>query len=553
MQKADQLKAEVASISELLRNGRPERAFKRATKAAKKWPNVAALPRLAGLCAVQQRKSKLAQTYFERAWRLDPGNSELIQNYGLSLVQGGDAEAALQFLAKIGARGPLTPPQQFIRAMALLHMRELENALAAVDLVLKGDPANLNAKCLRADILDEMHQWDRAIDVLSEVVRQHPKFQHGQLRMAKAQLGMGHLDEALKYARAALALTPGHSETIEMMATLPNLTQDDVSTLRTQISQSLDGEPAANPEETAKIHFAAATLARLDQDTTQEMTQLSAAHTLLRDGFKSWEDRSAQECAKRLAAPLPVASGEAHTNISRPVFVVGLPRSGTTLVERILARHSDVHGFGELASVQQWVRQAETQPPAWRAAHSLADFYVEKLPNLPERAAAFVDKAPGNYAFLGEIARAFPNAIILNVLRDPRDIALSMWRANFGAGGLYYTHDLKWMAAEANRYRRYMLHWHNVLPGRIHDIRYEMLVHNVEDTAKQLARICDLPFQDSMLSPDKSPNAIKTASNLQARKPVNTSSIGAWQVAADQLAPFVKNLDADLWPDIKGQ
>nr|WP_254435949.1 sulfotransferase [Ruegeria arenilitoris] len=227
-----------------------------------------------------------------------------------------------------------------------------------------------------------------------------------------------------------------------------------------------------------------------------------------------------------------------------------MPRSGTTLVERILARHSAVQGLGELASVHQWARQAEAQPPEWRETHKLAGFYFDKLPALPDDAEAFVDKAPGNYAFLGEIAQAFPNAVILNVLRDPQDIALSMWRANFGAGGLYYTHDLNWMAAEANRYQRYMRDWHEVLPGRIYDIRYETLVGDLQNTAQDLARICDLPFEDAMLTPDQSANAIKTASNLQARQPVNTASVGGWQAVADHFEPFVKRLDAELWPEV---
>ncbi len=549
--KADQLRAEIAGISELLKAGRPDRAFKRATKAAKKWPKIAALPRLAGISAVQQQKPKLAQTHFQQAWRLDPGNAELIQNYALSLVQGGDPADALTFLKKIAARGPLSPAQQFIRALALLQEQQPEQALADVEQVLSREPANPNAQILKADILDSMHQWQDAVDVLTALVKKQPKYLPGLVRLARSQLGLGQLDEVLKNVRAALALAPEHPDALELMAGLPNLTFDDIATLQTRISKSFARGPAANPEDDeVKLRFAAANLARRQKNIAQEMQHLAEAHKLQRNGFEAWEDRSAKDCAKRLAAPLPAAGAESSAGSPRPIFVVGLPRSGTTLVERILARHSTVQGLGELASVHQWVRQAEAQPPEWRAVNGLAAHYMAKLPALPEDATAFVDKAPGNYAFLGEIAQAFPNAVILNVLRDPRDIALSMWRANFGAGGLYYTHDLTWMAAEANRYQRYMRHWHQVLPGRIHDIRYETLVGDLQNTAQDLARICDLPFEDTMLTPDKSSNAIKTASNLQARQPVNSASVGGWQAVADQLEPFVKGLDSELWPEV---
>lgn len=417
--------------------------------------------------------------------------------------------------------------------------------------MLKREPANLNAKILRADILDGLRRWDQAIDALTDVVRKQPKFLHGHVRLAKAHLGMGQVDDALNHARTALKLAPGDSETLELLASIPGQTFDDCAALRTRITQVLE-RGVANPEERARLEFAAASLARTGKDTAQEMQHLATAHALLRDRFRSWEGQSEKNCTKRLTAPLPVSDHTPTEGHARPIFVVGLPRSGTTLVERILGRHSGVQGMGELEAVHRWARKAEANAPDWRETHKLADFYLEKLPALSGDTVAFVDKAPGNYAFLGDIAAAFPDAVILNVLRDPRDVALSMWRANFGAGGLYYTHDLNWMAAEANRYQRYMRHWHEGLPGRIHDIRYETLVENLQDTAHELARICDLPFEEAMLSPDKSPNAIKTASNLQARKPVNTASVGGWQALSDQLEPFVKGLDAELWPGLQG-
>ena len=105
------------------------------------------------------------------------------------------------------------------------------------------------------------------------------------------------------------------------------------------------------------------------------------------------------------------------------------------------------------------------------------------------------------------------------------------------------------MAAEANRYRRYMRHWQDILPGRIHDVRYEYLVNNLKDATQELAQVCDLPFEDGMLSPQSSSDAVRTASSLQVRKPVTAASVGRWQMAAEYLAPFIDGLDAELWAD----
>ncbi|EEE37623.1 putative TPR/sulfotransferase domain protein [Rhodobacteraceae bacterium KLH11] len=548
MPNADQLRAEIASVTDLLKKGRADRAFKRATKAAKKWPKMAAFPRLAGLCAVQQQKPKLAQTYFERAWRMDPANPELIQNYGLSLVQGGESEAALRFIARIAARGPLTPAQRFIHAMALLREHQGAQALTEIDEVIRHQPTNLEAHCLKADILDEQHRWNDAIDVLVALVETHPKFHFGQLRLAKSLVGVGRLDEALTHARMAFELAPTHPETLELITTLPDVTPDDLSRLEAQIAVALNQQPTANPQDDAMVHFAAAALARRGKDLAAELQHLDHAHRLLREGFQGWEDRSAQAFHQRLAAPLPLAASGSRPAVPRPIFVVGLPRSGTTLVERILSAHSSVQGLGELASVDHWARKSDASE--LQQAGNLAEFYIEHLPDLRPDATAFVDKAPGNYAYVGAIAQAFPNALILNITRDPRDIALSMWRAHFGAGGLYFSHDFKWMAAEANRYRRYMDHWDHLLPGRIQTVSYETLVGDFKPSVSGLATLCDLTFEEAMLSPQSATDAVRTASGLQIRQAVTTSSVGRWKTVEDHLAPFIRALDAELWPEL---
>ncbi len=287
--KFDPLSAELSAIGDLLKKGRSDRAYKRATKAAKKWPKTSALPRLAGLSAVQQQKFKLAQTNFERAWSLDPNNPELIQNYGLSLVQGGNSDKALRFIDQIGTRAPLTPAQLFIRAMALLREHQMDKALDAVEKLLKVQPKNLQALCLKADILDELRQWDKALDLLTDLVAHNPKFQYGQLRLAKAYIALGQLDDALTHARAAFRLLPDHPETLELMATLPNLADDDRSKLNGQIAQALKGQRPSGRESAAMVHFAAAALARQAKDTRKELDNLREAHGFLREGLTEWE------------------------------------------------------------------------------------------------------------------------------------------------------------------------------------------------------------------------------------------------------------------------
>ena len=240
---------------------------------------------------------------------------------------------------------------------------------------------------------------------------------------------------------------------------------------------------------------------------------------------------------------------------SVPVFVVGMPRSGTTLTETLIATHSDGEGVGELDDISQLAGQI-VKPDGKRAgfpesiqfltqqqANALAGRYLKKLQRLvgdvlPSRV---VDKMPGNYMFLGFIALLFPNAKVVYCQRDPIDNCLSCFMQNFTSKH-EYSNDLADLAHVYLEHERLMQHWLNVLPLPVHTVRYEDVVGNPEPTIKALIEFCGLSWQPEILNFHQTKRSVKTASVVQVRQPLYTSSKGKWRQFEKHLGVLINGL-----------
>jgi tetratricopeptide (TPR) repeat protein len=241
---------------------------------------------------------------------------------------------------------------------------------------------------------------------------------------------------------------------------------------------------------------------------------------------------------------------------SVPVFVVGMMRSGTTLVERILDRHPQVHGAGEQDVVETVasalglsVNGAAPPPPGPPAldAARLREMARECLRGLEAQAggAAFVvDKNPGNFAYLGVLALLFPQAKFVHCARDPLDTCLSVYFQHFAREEQAWTYDLAAIAEVYADYRRTMAHWRSVLPGRIFEVDYQALVTDPAATTRALLDFLGLPFDPACLEPHRNARGVGTASVWQARQPVYTGSVGRWRHYAGQLGPLRERLRA---------
>jgi tetratricopeptide (TPR) repeat protein len=235
-----------------------------------------------------------------------------------------------------------------------------------------------------------------------------------------------------------------------------------------------------------------------------------------------------------------------------PIFILGMPRSGTSLVEQILASHPQVHGAGELEYLQEACGLVESRlnkpfPEVFdgigkKNIEGFGRAYLAKLLSHQEDNKEFiVDKMPQNFRYIGLISLVFPNAKIIHCQRDPIDICLSLYKHLF-QGLQPYTYDLTELGQYYGMYSDLMEHWSQVLPGKVYNIRYEDLVAEPQGKIRELLTYCDLEFAPQCLSFHQTKRSVSTASLTQVRQPIYSNSVKAWKRYEAELQPLIKSL-----------
>ncbi len=268
------------------------------------------------------------------------------------------------------------------------------------------------------------------------------------------------------------------------------------------------------------------------------------------------EQFSAERLAPLSGAGKPAAADERG---AAAIFVMGLPRSGTTLVDRMLSNHSAVQSLGEINDLAYAITgqayaslDADAAPPARaelirRAAHldpaTLGDDYLRRVAGYARNRPRFIDKTPWNFLYLGLIARALPGARIIHLRRDPLDSCFALYKTLFRDGSPY-SYDLQDLARYYLAYHRLMEHWRKVLPGRFLDLDYERVVHSQREATRELLDWCGLPFEPRCLDFHLNTAPAATASAAQVREPLHARSIGNWRHYAAQLEPLIAALRA---------
>jgi hypothetical protein len=237
-----------------------------------------------------------------------------------------------------------------------------------------------------------------------------------------------------------------------------------------------------------------------------------------------------------------------------PIFIVGLPRTGTTLLERVLGNHPCVRNRGELPDLgaqARWLADHACATPMdatlarrlRQGDHALlGERYAQHIGLAAGDARRPTDKNPDNYCLVGSILKALPDARVLHMRREPMDACFSSLKELFGLSAHAWSYDFADLAAHHGQYRRLMAHWHAVAPGRILDVDYESLVAAPEAEARRILAFCGLPDSPGMADVAGNRSAVATASSVQVRKPIHARNVGGWRRYEAQLAPLAARL-----------
>ncbi|HNP34270.1 MAG TPA: sulfotransferase [Woeseiaceae bacterium] len=471
----------------------------------------------------------------------------MLADIGLSLGRLDDAESLLDHCLR------LAPDFQLARhsyANLLFKRLRFREALAVIDSVLAVEPDRPHHQLLKATILAQYGQLDEAIEIYERVLKRFPNDSQTQLCRAHALKTAGRNTEAIAAYRRLIELPANCSEAYWSLSNLKTFRFDDAEISRMRVQLDKPRLPTAD-----FVHLSFALGKALeDKGEFDESFRHYANGNAARQTTARWDADAHHADTTRIMAffqPNLFASNAGSGNPSpAPIFIVGLPRAGSTLLEQILASHSQVEGTMELPDIMSMVRRlsgntppGETPYPVFIAGLSAVDLealgaeYLAHTEAHRSGAPFFIDKMPNNFIHIGLIHLILPNAIILDARRHPMACGFSLFKQLF-ANGQHFSYDLTDIGRYYRDYIALMSHWDVVLPGRVHLVDYESIVANTEHEIRRVLACCKLEFEPACLEFYRTRRAVRTASSEQVRQPIYPGALEQWHNYEAHLAPL---------------
>lgn len=438
------------------------------------------------------------------------------------------------------------------------HLKgKLENAETIYGDVLESEMENADANHLLGLIRSEQDKSEEAIFLIEKAIGINNRAAPFHHNIARIYRRMDRLDDAEREFRPAIELKSDYGEAYQGLGEMVKFSAGDP--IEQKILAQLDV-----PKLPAKVrhyfNFAAGKFYDDVGDYDRAFAHYTKGNNEAGRTFDSLKFRQQTKGAIYVYGKACVGlNKDAGVDTEQPTFIVGMPRSGTTLVEQILASHSEVYGAGELNDLKVVAAMGESlskvrQPfPNYisglpRSGYSaLANQYLDRVNQLTDggKYERIVDKHPLNFQFVGLIFHMFPNAKIIHTTRNPFDTCLSCFFQNF-TKGQNYSFDLIKLSHFYNDYRRLMEHWDLMFPGKILTVRYEDVLENLESETRRMLEFCDLSFQEQCLDYHKTERMVKTASFMQVRRPIYKTSKNRWRNYANHLDEVARILGVSL-------
>ena len=477
--------------------------------------------------------------------------------------------SALRMLAEVAGRlGRYADAQQLLErclelapsfeaarhnyALVLNRQGKADQALPEVERLLAKEPRNPGYRNLHAAVLANLGDYLGSIRIYEAVLKEFPQQPKVWMSYGHSLKTTGRVDDSIAAYRRAIGMEPTLGEAWWSLANLKTFrfSDADVSALRTAIAR----EGLADED---RLHFEFALAKALEDEASyQESFEHYAAGNAIRRRLHPY---SAEEHSRFVQRSLALFTPEffavragAGVTAADPIFVVGLPRSGSTLIEQILASHSQIEGTMELPDIPQIARDiaarqgAEPEAAFLSALASLTpaelraygERYLERTRLLRRTGKPyFVDKMPNNCLYVGLIQLILPNARIIDARRHPLGCCFSCFKQHF-ARGQSFTYDLEDLGRYYRDYVALMAHFDAALPGRVHRVFYETMIEDTEGEVRRLLAYCGLPFEEGCLRFYENERAVRTASSEQVRQPIFQDALEHWRHYEPWLDPL---------------
>jgi tetratricopeptide (TPR) repeat protein len=554
-------------------------ALEAAEQACRLAPKLATAQYARGQADAALGRPEQAEFAFHAAARLQPTWGDAWVNVGVACYrQGriGDAKAAMRraLAAEPGHAAALANLGAFMRITG-----ETEEAERLLEGAVANSPDAYGARLNLAVDLIEEERPEEALKLLQEAEPPDDPIvmRHWRLQQISALMSLGRKDEAQVLLDALTRLGPMPPTLAPLLhwrlAVMALAAEDEAEALKeveaTEAALSKMG-PRAVPEHAILTRFDLARFWSKREERARAFAHWTAGHELLKrfQPFSRERHRAFIDASVTALDKVRLRDGARASNTDpAPVFIVGMPRSGTTLMEQILAAHRDAFGAGERSALGRMAdRLAGRRKDAASAAaiaalgadalNRAAEDYLSELHALAPEANRIVDKMPHNFLNLGLVGLMLSGARIIHCVRDPRDIGFSIFAHRF-RGHHDYAHDLADLGWYIGEHDRLMAHWRAALPNRILSVRLNDWIDDFEATLARVLAHVDLPHDDDCARFYENDTKVKTASRWQVRQPINDRGIGRWIAYASQLAPMIAELEKagsiDSWEALEAQ
>jgi tetratricopeptide (TPR) repeat protein len=511
----------------LTERGNPEEALPHLEKAARLMPNDASILVAFGTALAQLRRPA-AEEVLNRALTMKPDEATALAALaGLRMEQNREAEAASLYERAVAA-APHKSEYRALLGQALTRTGRLDEARATLDAALAADPKSVAAL------------------------------------VGLSQLALVNGDFAAERAHAEAALALDDSS-FAALAQLAGIKGAPLSAAQWQRAEQATADPRLKPGERRQLHFALFRQRQSEREFDDAFRHLAAGNAMRGEGLRrkgrvydpSQTEAQTDDLIQTFDKDFFARAAGPGSDSEVSILVVGMPRSGTTLVEQILASHSGVFGAGELRDLgliasdllaTAATRAASGTSPTTTLASAPdllgqgAGRYLARLRELAPGAGRVVDKMPGNFLRLGLVALLLPRTHIVHCRRHPMDTGLSCFMQSFSQD-MPWAWDLASIGHYYRQYERVMEHWRQVLPLPIHDVVYETMVENTEQEARALVAHCGLEWEAACLDFHNTERPVQTASASQVRQPIYKGSVGRWRDYERHLEPLRRALD----------
>jgi tetratricopeptide (TPR) repeat protein len=475
-------------------------------------------------------------------------------NIGLAFNDLGKLDDAVKHYRKAIAIEPNLAEAHFNLGIVYNSLDKLDEAVASLQKAISIRPNHADAYNNLGSAFRSLGRTEEAIESFREALSIKPDFAEAQNNLGNVYMDLGELEDALASYRKVISVEPGYAEAHRHLSRTKDFSDPDDPDLEAMNAAS--ATPEISDEQ--KMHLAFG-LGKACEDLKQfdKSFDYYATGNAIRNASYNYDEeetkRSFSTLKRVFTKDFFARRQGSGTPDTTPIFVFGMPRSGTTLVEQILASHADVFGAGELHDLDRVIMQrcGQINEPGFTETiedagldiyRDIGEAYLSCLQTYVNGHKRVTDKMPGNFLWAGMIKLMLPNAKVIHCRRSPMDTCLSIFKNYFSTEGLPYAYDLEKLGTYYRCYEDLMAHWREVLPGFVYEIEYENVIADQERETADLLNFCDLQWDDACLAFYNTNRTVKTVSAAQVRKPIYGSSVERWRKYENQLAPLIEAL-----------